>query len=106
MLPTPMTAVKTYVDAKIEIDPDGREPGRRPPHLHHNGDGWTTAPVHGFVPAPDADVVVTLANSDGAVAVPPGPFAGLSDANGEFAVTFTSATPGTVTGHGSATRCG
>jgi hypothetical protein len=95
-------AVKTYVDAKIEIDPDGQNVVGDP-HTFTTTVMVDDGSGAGFLPAPDADVVVTLANSDGAVADPPGPFAGLSDANGEFAVTFTSATPGTVTGHGSAT---
>src|SRR5262249_38624986 len=43
-------------------------------------------------------VSVTLTNGNGALANPSGPFSGSTDANGQFKVTFTSATPGTVTG--------
>ena len=44
-------------------------------------------------------VQITLANAAGAAATPAGPFNALTDANGLTTATFTSNTPGTVTGH-------
>jgi hypothetical protein len=55
----------------------------------------------GFVPAAGAPVTVTLGNEGGADANAAGPFTGVTDGLGEFIVTFTSATAGTVTGHAS-----
>jgi hypothetical protein len=52
----------------------------------------------GLAPVSGAPVTVTLANSNGAVASPAGPFTGTTDANGHFFVTFTSATAGQVIG--------
>ena len=44
------------------------------------------------------DVTVTLTNVNGATASPAGPFVGLTNASGQFTVTFTSATAGQVIG--------
>ena len=48
-------------------------------------------------------VTVTLTNQNGAAANPPGPFNGVTNANGQFDVTFTSATPGEVIGNATTT---
>jgi hypothetical protein len=57
----------------------------------------------GFQPVANAPVTVTLTSSNGATPSPGGPFSGITDANGQFQVTFTSATPGQVVGHASTT---
>jgi len=49
------------------------------------------------------DCNVTLTGSNGATPVPPGPLNTVTDANGQCSITFTSATPGLVTGHGKST---
>lgn len=91
---------KLWVDAYIVISPDGVN-GITDPHTFtvtvyvDDGDGT-------FDPFEGADVTVTLANSGGAVADPAGPAEGTTDGDGEFDVTFTSATTGTVTGHAEA----
>jgi hypothetical protein len=93
-------ALKTYEDAYVTIAPNGtNEVGK--PHtftatvFENLGDG------NGYVKAPDGTtVVITLSNSNGAVANPAGPFT-LTTVNGSASVTFTSATAGTVTGNAS-----
>jgi hypothetical protein len=94
-------AVKRFVDANISITPATATNGITQPHtftvtvLQNDGLGG------GFSPAVGAPVTVTLTNSNGALANPPGPFPGVTDANGQCFVTFTSVTAGTVTGHAS-----
>ena len=44
-------------------------------------------------------MTISLTNSLGAVATPPGPFISTTDANGMMNIVFTSNTAGTVTGH-------
>src|SRR5262249_36051008 len=51
----------------------------------------------------NAPITITLTNQFGAVASPPGPFNGTTDAAGQFSATFTSATPGQVSGSATAT---
>ena len=46
---------------------------------------------------------ISLTDSNGAAANPSTPLSGTTDAGGHFSVTFTSATPGHVTGHASST---
>ena len=58
------------------------------------GDGIT-----GFAVAVRANVMVTLTNAGGTVATPAGPFNGVTNASGQFSVTFTSATAGQVIGN-------
>ena len=91
-------AVKTFVDARIHITPDATnvvgQPHTFTAHVEKNlgnGAGW--------VDAAGVAVQITLANAAGAAATPPGPFNALTDANGLTTATFTSNTPGTVTGH-------
>lgn len=104
-------SIKRFVDAKITIGPPFAVNDVNDPHVFTsivwvddgngtdldgemgNYDRWTGAPVS-----------ISLANSLGAVANPAGPFAGNTNASGEFATApFTSATPGTVTGTASTT---
>ena len=98
-------ATKTYVDAKIMITPDDtNEVGQ--PHTFtvtvyaDNGDGIDNDGVMGTFDAVGAgeDVSVALKSINGAAAVPAGPFAGVTNANGQFSVTFASATAGQVIG--------
>jgi hypothetical protein len=49
------------------------------------------------------DCNITLTNSNGAVASPPGPLNTVTDANGQCSITFTSQTAGKVTGNASST---
>lgn len=99
-------AVKRFVDANIEIEPDDvNEVGD--PHTFtvtvmqndglnddQGGDGVT-----GWTPAVGAPVDVTLTPSNGANPVPSGPFIDLpTDPNGQVFVTFTSASAGQVVG--------
>src|SRR5439155_760525 len=58
---------------------------------------------NGYVAAANEPVTVTLTNQSGAVANPAGPVSGTTNANGQFLVTFTSATAGKVVGHASTT---
>src|SRR5262249_30179743 len=60
--------------------------------LINRGDG------NGFVVDVGAPVTITLANQNGAVANPAGPFSGVTDGSGHFTATFTSATAGKVVG--------
>ncbi|MBI3913840.1 MAG: prealbumin-like fold domain-containing protein [Chloroflexi bacterium] len=92
-------AVKTYVDARIIITPNGvNEVGK--PHtfvvttLKNTGAG--------FVPASGVAVLVTLNNANGANNSVSSNTCASTDLNGQCAVTFVSATPGIVTGHASA----
>jgi hypothetical protein len=104
-------AVKRWVDAYVDINPDGTNPVGAPHTFTvsvFQNDGLAIgAPggdaYNGFG-AVGAGVPVTmlLTNSNGAVADPAGPFSNTTNANGQFSVTFTSQTPGTVTGHGTA----
>ena len=98
-------ATKKYVDAKIIITPDDtNEVGQ--PHTFtatvfaDNGDGMDTDGVMGNFDAVGAneDVAITLVDSNGAVSVPAGLLSGVTDANGQFSVTFTSLSAGIVTG--------
>ena len=68
--------------------------------LEDNGDGQDTD-LDGstFDPAANETVTVTLTNSNGANALPAGPFVVVTDAFGLATVTFASATAGLVTGH-------
>ena len=91
-------AVKTFVDARIHITPTATnrvgQPHTFTAHVEKNlGDG------NGWVDAAGVAVQITLANAAGASATPPGPFNALTNANGLTTATFTSNTPGTVTGH-------
>ncbi len=98
-------ARKTFVDAKIIIAPDDTN-AVGDPHTFtvtvfaDNGDGIDNDGTMGTFDAVGAgeDVTVTLTSINGASAVPPGPFVGVTNANGQFSVTFTSATAGQVIG--------
>ena len=90
-------AVKTWVNATISITPSAFNEVNAPHTfittlMKDAGTGT-------LVPAAGETVTVTLTSSNGACPVPPGPFTGTTDAAGQFAVTFTSSCPGTVTGH-------
>jgi hypothetical protein len=108
-------ATKRFVDAKIVIEPDDtNEVGQ--PHTFtvtvfaDNGDGIDNDGVMGTFDAVGAgeDVSVTLDGTNGAVPdliapsnLPPADptvIAGVTNASGQFSVTFTSATTGLVTG--------
>jgi hypothetical protein len=54
----------------------------------------------GYRPIENAAVTITLTNSGGAVANPAGPFTGVTNADGQFSCTFSSATAGVITAHG------
>ena len=91
-------AVKTFVDARIHITPDDtNEVGQ--PHTFTAFVEKNLGVGGGWVAAGGATVSITLANSNGGVADPAGPFNGTTDAAGHFSATFTSNTPGQVTGH-------
>src|SRR6185369_9233404 len=94
-------AIKFFEDANISITPglDSNEIGQ--PHIFTVTVNQNDGKGGGFVPAPGRPVTVTLANFNGAVALPPGPFSGTTDANGQFTVTFNSPTAGEVIGHAS-----
>ena len=91
-------AIKTYVDAKIVIEPDAIN-GIGEDHtfivtvMEDDGSG------SGFQPAQGESVTVTLIDAGGAAAVVSNDTCGSTDANGQCEVTFTSDTAGTVTGH-------
>ena len=109
-------AVKRFVDAYITIDPDGVN-AVGDPHTFTTtvwaDDGLTAVQggdgADGFARVDSADLIVTLAGTDGAVPdlisptdeLPADPtiVPGVTDGNGEFDVIFTSATPGFVIGH-------
>ena len=85
-------AVKTFVDAKILIEPDdtnevGDDHTFTTTVWVDDGSGIDADGQMGtFDRAPEADVTVTLTNANGAVADPAGPFNGVTDADGEFGV--------------------
>jgi hypothetical protein len=94
-------AVKTWVNAKITITPNATNAVGQPHTFTATLSKDTGTGT--FVAAAGETVTITLTNSNGAAASPAGPFTGTTDANGQFAVTFTSASTGTVTGHASST---
>jgi uncharacterized repeat protein (TIGR01451 family) len=94
-------AVKTFVDERISIGPNATN-GITEPHtftatvLENLGDG------NGFVvPVANQTVTVKLTNSNGAVAIPATPLSGMTNASGQFQVTFTSDSAGQVIGNAS-----
>jgi len=96
-------ATKRFVDASIQINPPLDTNSIEESHTftvtvkQNSGDG------NGFVDAPDGTLVtVTLTPSDGATIVDLVDACGSSGlASGACTLTFTSSTPGTVTGHAS-----
>ena len=98
----------TVPEAKIEINPDDtNEVGddhtftatvMYNDFVDDDGDGDSDD----FEPIADVPTTITLMGSNGAVPVPPGPFNGVTDGDGEFSTTFTSATAGQVEGNASA----
>src|SRR5438270_681463 len=103
-------ATKRFVDAKVSIAPDAVNAVGQP-HTFTvtvlQDDGLTAAQggdgVTASSPAGGASINVTLTNSRGAVANPPGPITGTTNSSGQFQVTFTSNTAGTVTGNATTT---
>src|SRR5439155_1622203 len=93
-----MTTVNV-VDASISIAPDDvNEVGQS-----HTFVVTVTQSINGASSAAaGASVTVTLTNANGAASNPAGPFTGTTDSNGQFQVTFTSNSAGTVTGHAAA----
>jgi hypothetical protein len=90
-------ADKTFEDEVITITPNATNVVGAPHTFTatvfiNRGDG------NGFVVDPGAPVTITLTNQNGASANPAGPFSGITNANGQFQVTFTSATAGKVVG--------
>ena len=104
-------AVKTFEDAQITITPNAtNEVGQ--PHTFTvtvmQDDGLTAAQggdgVTGFTPVGAGKAVtVTLTDKNGAVDVPSTPLTGTTDANGQFKLTFTSASAGQVVGNATTT---
>jgi hypothetical protein len=91
-------AQKLWANASITIAPGAtNEVGQ--PHTFTATLFFDTG--NGPQPAANQTVTVTLTPANGASPVPAGPFTLTTDANGRVNVTFTSATPGTVTGHAS-----
>ena len=91
-------ATKTWVDARIHISPSATNrvgfPHTFVAHVEKNlGDG------NGWVDAAGVAVQITVANSLGGSANPAGPFNALTNAQGLTFATFTSPTPGKLTGH-------
>ena len=90
------------VNAKIKIEPDAtNEVGK--PHTFTATLEKDVGDGKGFVAAAGESMTITLSNSNGAVANPAGPFNCTTNANGQCTATFTSATPGQVTGNASST---
>jgi hypothetical protein len=97
------SVTKTFEDARISIAPSAtNEVGQN--HTFtvtfsvNRGDG------NGFVAESGASCTISLSNSNGAAASPAGPFTGTTNASGQFAATFTSATAGQVVGNGSCSK--
>ena len=94
-------ANKVWVKAKITIAADKTNEINQPHTFTatvftDNGSGYQ--PVGAGV-----DCNITLTGSNGANPVPPGPLNTVTNASGQCSITFTSATPGLVTGHGKST---
>jgi hypothetical protein len=97
------SATKTFEDARVTIASSAtNEVGQ--PHTFtatfsvNRGDG------NGFQPESAASCTITLTNSNGASANPAGPFSGSTNASGQFATSFTSATAGQVVGNASCSK--
>jgi hypothetical protein len=98
--PNSDAAVKTWVDARINITPDAfNEIGD--PHTFTATLEFDLGDGAGFQPAEGESVTITLTNHNGAVADPPGPFTADTNASGQTTATFVSGSPGTVTGSAS-----
>jgi hypothetical protein len=93
-------AVKNWAGARISIAPNATNEIGQPHTFTVTLEKDTGS---GFAAAAGETVTVTLTNSGGAVATPAGPFTGTTNASGQFQVTFTSNSTGTVTGHASST---
>ncbi|MFL5936047.1 MAG: hypothetical protein ACJ76U_04320, partial [Gaiellaceae bacterium] len=92
-------AQKLWMNARISIAPNATNEINQ---LHTFTVTLETDTGSGFSPAAGKTVTVTLSGINGANPNPAGPFTGTTDANGQFAVTFKSATPGKIVGHASA----
>jgi len=96
-------ATKTWVDANITIGPDGRNPVNAPHTFvvtvqQDRGDG------NGFIPAEGAAVTFTLDDTDGATTTVDEAEStcvteGVTNADGQCTIVFTSSTAGTTTGN-------
>lgn len=99
-------ATKLFVDARISISPDGNNPIGAPHTFDvlveaNTGSGWNAIDVSGVTVTLAATAGATLINVDDDCANGTG---GADDAGiGQCDVTFSSSTPGTVTGNASAT---
>src|SRR4029079_10069484 len=94
-------AAKAWVKVKIVIAPDAtNEVGH--PHTFTATISTDSGSGYQHVGA-GVDCNITLTNSNGAVATPPGPLNTTTDANGQCSITFTSNTPGKVMGIASST---
>jgi hypothetical protein len=101
--PNGTNAVKTFVDARIHISPSATN-GVGQNHTFSVFVEKDVGDGAGFVPAANEPVTVTLTNANGATAsVSTNTCSGGTDATGRCSVAFTSATPGSVTGHASST---
>lgn len=103
-------ATKRFVDARITIAPNATNTVGQPHTFTatvQEDDGLTAAQggdgVTGFANVVGAATTITLTNGGGAVATPAGPVSGTTNASGQLQATFTSNTPGTVTGNASTT---
>src|SRR5262249_55464378 len=91
-------ATKTFEDIVISITPASATNPVNAPHtftatvLINRGDG------NGFVVDVGAPVTITLADQNGAVANPAGPFSGVTYGSGHFTATFSSLTAGQLIG--------
>src|SRR5207237_1156978 len=102
-------ATKTFEDARISITPNATNAVGQPhtftvtvlqdDGLAIGAPGWDA--FNGFGASAGRAVTVTLTDKNGAVDVPAGSLPRTTDANGQFQVTFTSATAGQVVGNAS-----
>jgi hypothetical protein len=93
-------AQKQWVNARILIAPNGTNAVGQPHTFTVTVEADTGA---GFQPVSNVPCNVTLTPANGASPVPAGPFNLVTNGAGQCQVTFTSSTPGTVTGSASST---
>src|SRR5262249_32322587 len=89
-------STKTFQDEIITITPGSATNPVNAPHTVTATVFLNTGDGTGFHPFQGTSVTISLINQNGAVASPAGPFTGTTNASGQFQVTFTSATAGTV----------
>ena len=110
--------IEPGVDANITISPDAVNPVNKNHTFtvtvqqddglvanFNGGSGVVGDPYNGFGPAVGVPVTVTLTDTNGATTTPT-TYTGTTDSNGQFQVTFTSPTAGTVIGNATTTVFG